>query len=121
MSEFQISNAIIESANISIEEHGFLSSFLMLKFKGYHQGFGGYTLHLPDDWKHYKADSVVAGHWIMRVMQVAGVSKWSDLVGVSIRVKSLDGRIEGIGNIIDDNWFVPREDFKKICALEEKQ
>ena len=66
-------NAVIESARIAHEDHGMLSAWLMLDYGGYAQGFGGYMLYLPKSFTHHELKSV-AGHFIWRVMEVAGIS-----------------------------------------------
>jgi hypothetical protein len=49
-------------------------------------------------------------------MEIAGVSKWENLKGKTVRVKlnkeGLGGRIMGIGHIVKDDWFMPDDDFK---------
>lgn len=45
-------------------------------------------------------------------MYVVGVSKWEDIKGRYVRVKQEDRLVVGIGNIIKDKWFEPREFFK---------
>jgi hypothetical protein len=112
-----IQNAIIESATITTEERGLLTSYVFLDYgDGGHQGFGGFVLHLPEQFKHHSKESGYAGHFIFRVMEIAGVSRWENLKGKTVRVKlnkeGLGGRIMGIGHIVKDDWFMPDEDFK---------
>lgn len=109
----QIENAIIKSATLSTEDHGCLSSWLHLEFPGSGQGFGGYALYLPSGFQHH-AKLSHAGHWIWRVMEIAGVSNWRDLPGKTIRVRRHEsfGKIRAIGHIIKDDWFDPSVDFK---------
>lgn len=103
-------NAIIESATITIEDHGCLTFWLILDYGGSGQGFGGYALYLPPSFKHHTRNSP-AGHFLWRVMEVAGVTKWDDLKGKTIRVRVDDGdRIEAIGHIVKDDWFCPAKD-----------
>lgn len=107
-----IRNAIIERATITHD--GPLSSWIHLDYgDGSHQAFGGYALHLPKGFSHHKLHSF-AGHWMYRVMEIAGVSEWGNLPGRSIRVVGggvLSGAIKGIGHIIKDDWFYPGVDF----------
>lgn len=111
-----IQNAIIESISIDDAERGMLTAWLHLKLQdGFNQGFGGYDLYLPKSYKNHDILSH-AGHFIFRCMEVAGVSKWSDLKGKTIRIKhdktGLGANIIAIGHIIKDDWFNPSEDFK---------
>lgn len=120
--EFHIQNAIIDGTTLTIEDHGLLSAWLYLDYGGSHQGFGGYSLHLPESFKHHKIDSGYAGHFIFRSLQIAGVGKWENLKGQTIRVKltqkGLGGRIIAIGHIVKDDWFCPEEDFKNEDSKE---
>jgi len=47
-------------------------------------------------------------------MDVVGVAKWEDIKGHYVRVKQENRLVVGIGNIIEDKWFEPREFFKEI-------
>lgn len=110
-------NAIIERATLTRGDHNLLSAWLHLDYgDGGHQGFGGYALYLPKSFDHHKMESV-AGHFIFRVLEIAGAEDWDGLAGKSIRVRKGDGwndTIEAIGHIIKDDWFCPAEDFKEI-------
>lgn len=111
-----IRNAVIESATITNDEHGCLGAWLTLDYGGSGQGFGGYALYLPKSFKHHTLLSP-AGHYIWRVMEIAGVSKWDDLRGKTIRVKtdsdsSFGGLIVAIGHIVKDDWFCPKDDIE---------
>ena len=109
----EIKNAIIKSTDLSISDHGLLSGWIFLDFGGSGQGFGGYTLYLPKSFKLHKLESP-AGHFIFRVLQVAGVGHWNDLPGKTVRVKGDRGSIEAIGHFVKDDWFNPSEDFKDL-------
>jgi hypothetical protein len=106
----EVKNAVIESAVITNDDHGILSAWLHLDYGGSGQGFGGYTLYLPKSFTHHKLLSH-AGHFIWRCMEVAGVSKWDQLKGKTIRVKASHSGVEAIGHIVKDDWFEPSKDF----------
>ena len=108
----EIKNAIIERAVITTEDYGVLSAWLHLSYGGTGQGFGGYALYLPKSFDHHKIESV-AGHFIWRVMEIAGVSTWDHLKGKTIRAKTDYSRIHAIGHIVNDDWFDPVVDFQE--------
>jgi hypothetical protein len=83
-----------------------------LDYGGTCQGFGGYAVYLPKSCTQHKLDSV-AGHFIFRVMEIAGVTEWSELAGKTIRANCDHTRVESIGHIVKDDWFCPSEDFKR--------
>jgi len=106
-------NAIIKSARITTEDHGLLTVWIDLDYGGVLQGFGGFSLYLPKSFTHHKIESA-AGHFIFRVMEIAGVGKWDALPGKAIRVKTDHTSIREIGHIIKEDWFCPREDFANL-------
>ena len=111
MSDTEVKNAVIKSAELTSDDHGCLSAWVHLDYGGSGQGFGGYALYLPKSYTHYELKSV-AGHFIWRVMEVAGVTHWSELPGKTIRVKGGWDHIQAIGHIVKDDWFNPSADFK---------
>jgi hypothetical protein len=111
-SQIETKNAVIESARITNDDHGLLSAWLSLNYGGSGQSFGGYSLYLPRDFTHHDPSGPnYAGHFIWRVMEIAGVSEWSKLSGKTIRVKAEHSTVHAIGHIVKDDWFYPRIDF----------
>lgn len=106
-------NAIISGAEIDIGERGVLDCWLSLDYGDCGaQGFGGYALYLPKGYRHHHLESC-AGHFIFRVLEVAGATKWKDLLGKTIRVRASHSKVEAIGHIVKDDWFCPAIDLKK--------
>lgn len=106
----EIKNAIIKSVKLECEDRGVLQCWLDLDYDGAGQGFGGYVLYMPKSFSHHELKSV-AGHFIFRCMEIAGVGDWSRMPGRTIRVKGDHCGIEAIGHIVKDDWFNPRADF----------
>lgn len=106
----EIKNAVIESASISSDDHGVLTAWLFLDYGGAGQGFGGIVLYVPNTFRKHQINSP-AGHFIWRVMEVAGVTKWSELKGKTVRVDAEMNSVKGIGHIVKNDWFYPEKDF----------
>lgn len=105
-------NAIIESVELTLNPC--TTVWIHVKYgDGCFQGFGGFRLYHPGTWSG-DGSCNVAGHFITRCMEIAGVSNWNDMPGKAIRVECDDSRIRGIGHIIQDNWFYPADDFKGL-------
>ena len=111
--KLETKNAIIKNARLTSDDHGLLSVWLDLDYGGSGQSFGGWSLYLPKSFLHHTLESV-AGHFIWRIMEIAGVIEWKDLPGKCIRVKADWEHVESVGHIIKDDWFTPREDFKRL-------
>jgi hypothetical protein len=117
VSEATVKNATIEYAKISCDD-GFLSVWVGLDYGDCGcQGFGGFVCYLPKSYMHHKLESV-AGHFIYRVMEVAGVTEWSALKGRTVRARSHHSAVEAIGHITKKDWFCPEEDFKVLREEE---
>lgn len=111
MSDVGVRNAVIGKAKITNDDHGLLTAYVDLDYGGSGQCFGGHCLYLPKSFKHHELQSF-AGHFIWRMMEIAGVSNWDELTGKTIRVKSSFSSVEAVGHIVKDGWFNPSEDFK---------
>jgi hypothetical protein len=118
--EAELKNAIITAADLTTADHGVLSAWLSLDYGGRGQGFGGYALYLPKTFDHHTLEST-AGHFIFRVMEIAGVSRWEELPGKTIRVKATHGGVIEIGHIVKDDWFNPEKDFAPLDREEEAE
>lgn len=115
----EIKNAIIESARLTTEDRGLLSAWITLDYGGSAQSFGGFALYLPTSFTHSDPSGPnYAGLFIYRVMEIAGVSEWSRLVGKTIRVKADLSSVRAIGHIVKDDWFFPARDFEILKKKE---
>ena len=112
-------NAIIESATITNDDHGLLSAWVYLDYGGSGQGFGGYALYLPKDFRAATNQANYAGHFIWRVMEIAGVSRWSDLAGKTLRVRHEHHKVQAIGHIVKNDWFNPEVEFKRFKSAPD--
>lgn len=111
-----IQNAVIDCVTLRIERGFILDSWVHVAFGGgSSQGFGGFALYLNKTATSHSIRSE-AGHWIYRVMEIAGVEDWAHLKGKAIRVCSEGGRIVAIGHIVKDDWFYPQKDFDAAKA-----
>ena len=116
MKETTIQNALIDGAKIVIER-GVLSAWIYLDYgDSGHQGFGGFALYFPKDFSHSTNQKNYAGHFIHRIMKIADVESWGNLIGKTVRVKKRGhcDPIEEIGHILKDDWFNPKEEFTKM-------
>lgn len=111
----KIENARIMSADLSMEDHGVLTLWLTLGGQGWACGFGGRVLG-----KGYVGAKEFKGsekgiEEVMRIMDVVGVSKFSDINGKIVRVEMPDwgGTIDKIGNVIEDKWFSYKEFYER--------
>jgi hypothetical protein len=112
----EIVNCKISSTILGLEDHGIFTAYLYLEWSGAGIAFGGYTLDGYDKAKDKRIDKLGMGlEYIRAVMETVGVSKWEDLSGKFIRLdtEGWGGRALGIGNLIEDKWFYPKEFFKQ--------
>ena len=110
----EVRNAIIEGTSLSIDDHGCLSSWLHLTYGGSGQGFGGWSLGPLPESLCWPGNGNYAGVWIVKILQIAGVTEWSKLPGRPIRVRSQLNGVEAIGHILKNEWFSPRELFREM-------
>lgn len=102
-----IDNAIIEKAEITNDIRGCLTANITFDYGGLVQteGFCIYQPALQTPAPDF------AGHFIWRMLDIAGVDCWEDVRFSPVRVKKVDGQIEAIGHIIKNDWFNPQEEF----------
>jgi hypothetical protein len=116
VSSIERRNAVIKSARITNDDHGLLTAWLDLDYGGSGQGFGGFSLYLPKSFANRGGaiQANYAGHFIWRVMEVAGVERWDQLPGKTIRVLSEHSSVHAIGHIVKEDWFDPGKDFETM-------
>lgn len=106
-------NAKITDVSLGIGDHCCLTFSIVLKGSGWGTCFGGYNLAFFNGTTFKGSESSEKGlEALKRIMDVVGVAKWEDIKGHYVRVKQQDRLVVGIGNIIEDKWFEPREFFK---------
>lgn len=110
-----IVNAIIESADISTEDGP--SVYITLKMPVGGVVFGGVCFGTYDVGMDYAYNGWDKGMTaILRIMQLAEVKHWGDLVGKPLRAVLKDGRIVAIGHFLYDQFM----DYKKPPFTEAK-
>lgn len=103
-------NAQITDVSLEINAHYYLTFSITLKGSGWGASFGGYNLAFFNGTSFKGFEKGLEA--LTRIMDVVGVAKWEDIKGHYVRVKQEDRLVVGIGNIIEDKWFEPREFFK---------
>lgn len=116
MSGTETKNAVIESAKLNTERG--LSAWLSLDYGGSGQGFGGWLLYAPKGWAAHAEPVNYAGHFIWRVLEIAGVDDWAKLTGKTVRVRATWDHVEAIGHIVKDDWFDPKVEFAALRAVD---
>lgn len=105
-------NAQITDVSLEINDHCCLTFSITLKGSGWGASFGGYNLAFFNGTSFKGSEKGLEA--LIRIMDVVGVAKWEDIKGHYVRVKQQNRLVVGIGNIIEDKWFEPREFFKEI-------
>ena len=116
----EVKNAVIERASLTTDNDGKLMAFIYLDCGKTSPILCGHGLYLPKSFTYYSLESV-AGHFIFRVMEVAGVENWDELPGKTIRVRLNNGTIWEIGHIINDDWFCPERDFEPVTSRNNRE
>ncbi len=118
----EVENAVIRFTTLGYEDHGVLTAFIHLDFKGGGQGFGGFGLdNIAEDDSTERSPHPAAGLFIGRVLSVLGVGKWEDLKGKHCRIRHSWTKIEAIGHIIEDEWFDPQVEFELLRKKLNKE
>ena len=112
----EIKNALITYADLSMADHGLFTLRIGIQFdECVHTEIGGYVLG-----RGYVGASQFEGspkgiEEIMRIMDVVGVDRFSELEGKYIRIvdEGWNKPIKKFGNIIKDKWFDYEEFYKK--------
>lgn len=105
----------ISSVDLSMEDHGCLVLRMWLINTKKIVLFGNALLGKG----YLGADSFegneLGTEYIMRIMDIVGVSSFNDMVGKYIRVEANWGHtVDKIGNITEDKWFSQKEFFGKV-------
>lgn len=114
MNEPEIRNAVIESVSLGYEDHGMMTAWVRIQDSSGGQGFGGYCLSSYETSGGKQRASAALGHFVMRCMEVVGVDAWEKLPGKPVRILGNWSKIQALGNYLQDKWFDPQEEFKKL-------
>lgn len=118
-----VKNAEITSTFLGREEHGILTSYIIVRGEGFSVSIGGYVLDTFDEIQNKRVATSQGFELIDRILKTIGVSSWEDLVGKFIRIET-DGpgsRVTKIGNVIKDEWFDFEEFFKEVGNEKKKR
>ena len=107
-SGYQILNAKITDADLSMADQGVLIMRLALAGNGWRADYGGYVLGVGSLGASEFTGTPKGIEQIMRVMDTVGVTRFKELTGSLVRIaisRSDNGPVHIIGNIITDKWF----------------
>lgn len=107
-SGYQILNAKITDADLSMADQGVLIMRLALAGNGWRADYGGYVLGVGSLDASEFTGMPKGIEQIMRVMDTVGVAHFKELAGSLVRIaisRSGNGPVHIIGNIITDKWF----------------
>jgi len=105
----EIHNGIIEKADVGFDGDWLFTYHLQLRGAGTGCIFGGHCLGKRMENKFYfDSRSIVA---LMKILDVVGADNFKELEGKPIRIMEENCSVIGIGNFLEDKWFIPREFF----------
>ena len=98
-------NARITSTMLGKEDHGLITYYLYLDYGGSGQGAGGYCMETYDKEKDCRVGTPLLTEHLIKIFKTLEVSKWEDLPGQNIRVRSTHSKVHSIGHFLKDKWF----------------
>ena len=114
-----IINAQIEQTEIGFYNGFSMTCWLMLRWEGAGQGFGGYCFdrHGPNGANGERVGTAYGCEFIRRILRTLEAERWEDLKGMYLRVRKVSayGDIIGIGHILNDKWFCPKADLAHLA------
>lgn len=113
---YQIENARIKSVDLSIADHGCMTLEMTIEGDGWGVVYGGRVLgkgYLGCDDEFFEG-SAAGMESIIRIMDVVGCERFNEMKGEYLRVatEGWGGRVEIIGNIVQDKWFDAKSFFE---------
>ena len=111
---FDVRNALITHADLSMTDHGCLTLELVLEGDGWGVTYGGRVLghgYLNAEEFEGNAKGI---EYLMRIMDTVGVERFNDMKGKYVRVvtKGWGNTVDIIGNIARNKWFDQRKFFE---------
>lgn len=106
---YRLENAKITSVDLSMQAHGAITLQMVLEGDGFGLVYRGIGLGYGYLGAKAFSGSSKAMPYIMRIMDVVGVSRFNAMKGQYVRIahKGLGSTVKSIGNIIEDKWFDP--------------